>query len=273
MTISFESSPNKPLLGSSFTWSWLQRLLPPLLGTIFGLALWIAISTLSTSRGFPKPLGVGHEFVDAVTHRELYDALMATLRRIFIAWTVAYSIGVVWGLLAARSRTIDGIFRPWLLVGIALPSPVAVLFSVLLFGLSETSALLALVIITAPFVANIVFENAAAVPRGLVQMGSAYRFGTKAELQQIIVPYLVPALLSAARLGLQLSWKMVVVMEAIARPDGIGERLSFFYQVLQPDRMVAYTLIFSLLLGLFETGVFRPISRHVLRWRSQARVV
>jgi NitT/TauT family transport system permease protein len=210
---------------------------------------------------------------DVVTSAELYSALGVTIRRILIAWSIAYVLGLVWGLAAARSRVADGVMRPWMLVGLALPSPVAVLFSVLLLGLSETSALLGLVLITLPFVANIVYENAKAVPTGLIQMGKAYRLGFLPELRHIYLPHLGPALLSGARLGLQLSWKMIVVMEAIARPDGIGAQLSFFYKVLRPDHLVAYTVVFGLLLGAVELLIFRPISGYVFRWRGEAKVV
>lgn len=249
------------------------RLAGGVAGAVVGLGLWLAVAELTAAKGFPDPVGVARAVRDAATGLEFYEALGPTLRRVVIAWSIAYSVGVVWGILAARSRGVDGLLRPWMLVGLALPSPVAVLFSVLLFGLSETSAILGLVLVTMPFVANIVYENTAAVPTRLLQMGTVYQLGLTAEMRHIILPYLVPALLASARLGLQLSWKLVVVMEAIVRPDGIGERLSFYFKLLQPNLLVAYTLLFGILLVAVEVGLFRPLSRHLSRWRGEGRTV
>lgn len=241
------------------------------LGVAIGLALWFAISAAVEARGFPTPVGVVDALGHTLTSAEFYHALAVTGRRILIAWVLSVCVGVVWGLLAARSRITDGLLRPWMLVGLALPSPVAVLFAILLLGLSETSAILGLILVTAPFVANIVYENAVAVPAGLIEMGRAYRFGWRTELLQILLPFLVPALLASARLAFQLTWKEVLLMEALARPDGIGERLAFYYKVLQPDMLVAYTAVFAVGLAAIELVVFRPLSRRYSRWRGKAR--
>lgn len=242
-----------------------------LVGVTVGLGVWFVISAAVEARGFPSPEGVVTALGETLTGAEFYDALAVTGRRILIAWFLSFGLGVVWGLVAARSRVTDGLLRPWMLVGLALPSPVAVLFAILLLGLSETSAILGLVLVTAPFVANIVYENTVAVPAGLIEMGRAYRFGRRTELQEILLPYLVPALLASGRLALQLTWKEVLLMEALARPDGIGERLSFYYQVLRPDMLVAYTVVFAVGLVVIELAVFRPLSRHQSQWRGKAR--
>lgn len=250
-----------------------RQLLAALAGVFVGLAIWSGISVVTEARGFPEPLGVVAALWETITGIEFYGTLAVTGRRILIAWSISYTIGIVWGLMAARSRVTDGLFRPWMLVGLALPSPVAVLFAILLLGLSETAAILGLVLVTAPFVANIVYENTIAVPAGLLEMGDAYRFGKAAELREIILPFLVPALLASARLALQLTWKEVLLMEALVRPDGVGERLAFYYQVLQPNMLVAYTVVFALGLSAVELLVFRPLSQYHSRWRGKARTV
>lgn len=236
---------------------------------VIGVIAWFVVSRVVESRGFPSPEGVLTALIDTVLGGEFYDDLAVTSRRIVIAWALSMGLGVIWGLVAARSRIADGLLRPWLLVGLALPSPVATLFAILLLGLAETSAIVGLVLVTAPFVANIVFENTVAVPAGLIEMGRAYGFTRRTELLQILLPFLVLALLASARLALQLSWKEVLIMEALARPDGIGERMTFYFKVLRPDMMVAYTVVFAAGLAAIEFAVFRPLSRHQSRWRGR----
>lgn len=247
-----------------------RRAVSSILGIAAGLAAWYVIADLTGARGFPAPVGVATALGDTVTGGEFYQSLAVTARRIVIAWSASFTLGVAWGLLAARSRVTDGLLRPWMLVGLALPSPVAVLFAILLLGLSEGSAILGLVLVTSPFVANVVYENTNAVPGGLMQMANAYRFDRLAEVRHILLPFLVPALLASARLALQLTWKEVLLMEALARPDGIGERLAFYYQVLQPNMLVAYMTVFAVALGSIEVLLFRPLSRRNLRWRAKA---
>ena len=54
-----------------------------------------------------------------------------------------------------------------------------------------------------------------------------------------------PYLLSSARSGLSLIWKIVLVVELLGRSDGVGFKLYGFFQFFDISGILAYTLSFG----------------------------
>jgi ABC-type nitrate/sulfonate/bicarbonate transport system permease component len=114
------------------------------------------VVNLELAFNMPGPGEVFQAIVDAASGQEFYATLGITLRRTLIAWGVAFITAVPLAMWTARAWVVDSMLRPWMLIGLTLPSPVVILFVVLLFGLTEMTAVLSLVIIVIPFMANIV---------------------------------------------------------------------------------------------------------------------
>jgi len=81
------------------------------------------------------------------------------------------------------------------------------------------------------------------------------------------VPQLYPYLFAAARAGLSLIWKIVLVVELLGRSEGIGFQLNVFFQFFDIAGILAYTLVFAAVVLLIEGVVMRPLERRVNRWR------
>ena len=77
----------------------------------------------------------------------------------------------------------------------------------------------------------------------------------------------MPFVLAAARTGLSLIWKIVLVFEVLGSDGGVGFRVSVFFQFFDITGLLAYTVAFILVVLAFEYLVMRPIERRVLRWR------
>ena len=50
-------------------------------------------------------------------------------------------------------------------------------------------------------------------------------------LRHVLVPQLEPYVVAAARSGLALVWKIVLVVELLGRPDGVGYAISYYFQL------------------------------------------
>jgi NitT/TauT family transport system permease protein len=111
-----------------------------------------------------------------------------------------------------------------------------------------------------------------AAPHDLIEMSHAYNISTRERIRHIFLPHLGPGIMAAARVGLQLSWKTIVIMEALVRSDGIGSQLELFFKLLRPEDLLAWTFLFAVVMLLVEFGLFRPISRRIFSWRSRAVV-
>ena len=83
----------------------------------------------------------------------------------------------------------------------------------------------------------------------------------------IYLPQLMPFVMTAARTGLSLIWKIVLVFEVLGSDGGVGFRVSIFFQYFDMAGILAYTSVFVAMVMVFEHGVLRPLERRVVRWR------
>jgi len=248
---------------------WWKNLLPPLAALVILILLWWPLTI--PLRGFlPTPLAVFEAFAEAWVTPEFYGHLANTFRRVVIGAIAAFLVGSAIGILMGRSRVFEGFVLPWVMIALALPGPVVILFTILLLGLEETTLLLALWICVTPFVVNIVYESVKALDPGLTDMAVAYRWSNSQRYRELIFPQMAPALFSAGRFGFALSWKIVVIIEALSLPNGIGGQLEFFFRLLRSDKVVAWTLCFTVVMILVDVLGFRTAERRVFAWRKEA---
>ena len=68
-------------------------------------------------------------------------------------------------------------------------------------------------------------------------------------------------MLSSARSGLSLIWKIVLVVELLGRSNGVGFKLFGFFQFFDISGILAYTLVFVLLIIFVEFILVRPFEK------------
>jgi NitT/TauT family transport system permease protein len=239
---------------------------PEVVAVATALVIWhLCAGTVLTH--LPGPADVAREFAAAVTSPEFYESMLITLRRIVTAWATGFLIALVIGISMARNRYVEALAHPAVFIGLALPGPVTILFSTLWLGLGELATLVALTLAVTPFMVTFIYDGSRALDPRLFQMATVYGFAPSARFRHVIIPQLAPALLSAARFGFAMGWKLVVLVEALSAGTGIGERLEYFFSFNRPASVIAWTLGFTVVMVLVEFLVFRTVSRRVFRWR------
>jgi NitT/TauT family transport system permease protein len=98
-------------------------------------------------------------------------------------------------------------------------------------------------------------------------VAEAYRFGWWRSIRHVVAPQLAPTLMGAARSGLSLVWKIVLVVELLGRPNGIGFELGTLFQLFDVRMLLAYALAFVIVMLLIETLLVQPLERRANRWR------
>ena len=218
----------------------------------------------------PTPLEVASAFVEAVTSAEFYADLAVTLRRVVLAWIGALAIAVVLGISMGRSWLVEAVAHPWVFVSLALPGPLVVLFSILALGLGELTTMVALLVVVTPFVVTFVYDGTRALDSRLDEMSVVYRLTDRDRIRHVVLPQMAPALMAGARFGFAMSWKLVVLVEALSSNVGIGERIQFFFVFNQPARVIAWTLTFTVVMVIVEVFGFQAVDRRLFAWRPEA---
>ena len=101
-----------------------------------------------------------------------------------------------------------------------------------------------------------------------MQVARAYRLGRRTTFLRVYLPQLVPYLMAAARSGLSLIWKIVLVVELLGRSEGVGFQLNVFFQFFDITGILAYTLAFAAVVLVVEAWVLRPLERRLTGWRA-----
>jgi NitT/TauT family transport system permease protein len=231
------------------------------------LLIWQALAMLFANRLFPSPVAVAVELWDLALHGKLLADLGKTLLRALISFIVAMAIGTVLGIVFGRVRWADRLFSTWVVVGLNLPAIVIAIALYIWLGLTETALLIAVILNKVPLVITTIREGVRSFSRDYDELALAYRMPFGRRLRLIFVPQLMPFVLAAARTGLSLIWKIVLVFEVLGSDGGVGFRVSVMFQFFDITGILAYTTAFILVVLAFEYLVMRPLERRVLKWR------
>lgn len=199
---------------------------------------------------------------------DFWDHFFLTLGRVLTAFIAASIVGAAIGLLIGLNARAEAFFQPLLALALAVPDPVYIIFAILALGTGEMAGFVALTIAVVPFVTNIVRSNVHARDVALDEMAQIYLLPRPVRLMAVLVPQLVPALLTAMRFSFALSWKLVVVVEAIGQPNGIGSAIFHSFRQLRMREVAAIAIIFIIAMQVLERGIIGRIEKRLLRWRE-----
>jgi NitT/TauT family transport system permease protein len=244
-------------------------LLPRIFSLLALIVAWAVAAYLAHSRLLPGPLAIGTETLSEIRSGELPFQMACTLARVAASFAIAMVLGTVAGYAMGRSRTIDRFADSWLVVLINMPALVVIIFAYLWIGLNETAAILAVAVNKLPNVIAVMREGARALDPELDEMAAAFRLPRVARLRHIITPQLAPYLAASSRSGLSIVWKIVLVVELLGRPNGVGFVLGSAFSLFDMARILSYAICFIVLMLLIESFLVQPLERRANRWRRR----
>ena len=231
------------------------------------LALWQVGALFAEDRLLPSPGAVFVTLIDAIAEGELLLHVGVTLARVAASFALAMLIGVPIGIAMGRSRGLDRFFDPWLILFLNIPALVVIVLCYVWFGLVEAAAIAAVAINKIPNVVVTLREGARALTTDYLEMAQVFRFGQVKTLRHVILPELLPFILAAARSGLALIWKIVLVVELLGRSSGVGFQIHLFFQFFDVASILAYTIAFIAVIQFIELAILQPLERRANRWR------
>jgi len=232
------------------------------------VALWqVAAAAMDDSRLLPGPVAVLDVLVRDIGDGELPYHVGVTLARVAASFVLAMTIGIAIGIAMGRAKTLDRFFDSWLILFLNIPALVTIILAYVWFGLVEAAAIGAVAINKIPTVVVTVREGTRALERDYMEMAEVFRVGQWRQLQQVVLPQLYPFLMAAARSGLALIWKIVLVVELLGRSNGVGFQLYLFFQLFDVASILAYPIAFVAVIQTIELTLMRPVERWATRWR------
>ncbi|MEZ0364649.1 ABC transporter permease [Mycobacterium sp. pUA109] len=210
--------------------------------------------------------------VNTVSGGRFLPALGATLLRVALGFALAFIVSLVVGIGMGRNIKARRFFEPAVLLGLTVPSLIWALLCVIWFGVGLANPVIAVALSSAPALTLSVYQGVASMSAELVEMAYIYRFPMRRRLRYLWLPAIQPALFSGARIGLSLSWKVIVLVEVFGMSSGVGYELNNDFAAQDVAGVLSWTMLFALVMALLEYGVLQGLERYFTRWRKLSAV-
>lgn len=245
---------------------------PRALFLVFFFALWEMIARFVAPGLIPTVTDVVIESGEILAAGEFGYHMYHTIRRVLIAFLLVWVVSIGIGLAMGLSSYWEKFFDIGILIGLTLPGLALAIIAVMIFGLSEIGAYAAIFVAVLPLVTLNFWEGVKDVDMDLVEMGEVFDFGTYETVRHVIIPQLIPYMLSAGRYGLGLSWKLAVIVEFLGFGNGIGYMLVLEYNRFNMAGVFAWTALFTFIMLFIEYGGFKTVERRYLAWRPSVEI-
>jgi NitT/TauT family transport system permease protein len=232
------------------------------------LLTWQSGAGLAHSRLLPSFTAVVAAAVRETLSGALPWNLAITLGRVAAAFAISLVLGCALGIAMGRWRRLDLLLDSLVTALLNMPALVVIVLLYVWFGLNEVSAIAAVALNKLPSTAVTVREGARALDPALREMAASFRMSRWRVLRHVMLPQLGPYFFAAARAGLALIWKIVLVVELLGRSNGVGFQIQVYFQQFDVTMILAYTLAFILVVQIIEWCMLQPLELWANRWRA-----
>jgi NitT/TauT family transport system permease protein len=151
---------------------------------------------------------------------------------------------------------------------LTMPTILMVFLAVMWFGYSEAGALVAVMAVVTPYVAVNIFEGTKAMDKSLIEMGTTFKARRGLLIRKVYLPQLMPYIFSAFRYAFGVTWKIVALAETFGVKYGIGYMFFFWFEQFNMIQVLAWIVMFVVLMLALEHGIFARLESRAFAWRA-----
>lgn len=249
---------------------WYTRVVPVVAAVAFIFLLWWLIWKLNGDGLFPSPLAVLEVAANLVVTGEFLSHFLTTMKRIVIGASLAIVAATAMVATMKGGSWLRRFFQVQITVGLTIPSLAWSVVGIILFGLRDAAAIFTVFAVILPVMATTLDQGVRAMDRDLFEMAQIYKLERGQILRTIVIPQLWPYLFAAARYGLSLSWKTVVITEMLGLTSGLGYQISYYFGLLSLKHVLAWILVFTSSMLIIEYGLIQRLETRLFRWRPRS---
>ena len=239
---------------------------------IAALLAWLGLSFLFPETVLPGPWQTIQVLADNFANGDILSHLAATLGRVLGGLVLAMAVGIPVGVLMGVNRLAEKTLDVWVMVALTVPSLCYAIFAFIWIGLNETAAIVAIGLTSAPSIAINLWEGVKNIDTRLFQMARVFNASRWVIIRRVLFPQVLPYIMASLRFGLGIVWKITVLVELLGRPDGVGFELFYWYQLGNMQQVLAWTLLFTLVMLVIELVILQNLERRMFAWRPEVRI-
>lgn len=230
-------------------------------------AAWQILSWVFPHFLFPPIQDVLVRTFDVLTTGALLADVLLTAARIFGGLLGAFIFGSILALLIGRSQTIENFISPVLTFFQGIPALSWVVFAIIWFHGTEFRVLFIMVITTLPAFTFQILDAFRSMSKDLFEMTMSFRPSRWKLFRFLIVPTILPGILTAWKVNLGNAARVVVVAELVGATGGVGYELMRQQQLFDMAGAMAWTLQLVLFVLVVQQAI-NMIEAWALRYRA-----
>lgn len=231
----------------------------------FGIWELAVVLELTNKVLLPGPVKVLTSFVNLFIEKEYLTDIGMSLYRVLASFALACLLAVPLGILMGTFRRVEAFFNPLVSAFRYLPAPSFIPLLLMWFGAGEGEKLALLFLGVVWFLITLIMDHAKSVPVDFVNTALTLGGNRKQVLRTVIVPALLPDILTAMRQMLAVSWTYLVIAEIVAADSGIGAMMMRAKRFVHIDEIMAGIITIGLL-GLFFDMLLRAAHRRFFHY-------
>ena len=170
----------------------------------------------------------------------LWTDTIASLYRLSLGVGVSALLAILIGIPIGFIPKVRALLASFLST-LSLIPPITVLpILFIIFGLEETAKITLIIFGTAPVMIRTTAQEVAAIPQELIVKAQTLGASTWQMIVRVVLPQILPKLITAIRLGLVPAWIFLISAEAIASTEGLGYRIFLVRRYLAMDIILPY---------------------------------
>jgi ABC-type nitrate/sulfonate/bicarbonate transport system permease component len=230
-------------------------------------ALWQILSAFFPHFLFPPvPQIISRTIEILITGSLLVDVLL-TAARIFAGLAGAFLLGALLALMIGQSKTVENFITPVLTFFQGIPALSWVVFAIIWFHGIEFRVFFIMVMTTLPAFTFQILDAFRSMSKDLFEMTMSFRPSRAKLFWFLIVPTIVPGILTAWKVNLGNAARVVVVAELVGATGGVGYELLRQQQLFDMAGAMAWTLQLVLFVLIVQQTI-NAIENWALRYRA-----
>jgi len=248
-------------------------------GLLLLIGLWLALLPITPRSALPTPWGVIDTLMQKFWYHKtfafyglvdtgFFSALLYTIENVLLAVLAGGAVGIVAGLVTARSSLVRALIDPIALTLGTVPIIIASPFLLLWLGGDRASA-----VATVAFYVSVIlytYAQRAADNLNPVYESAARTFGASPRriLSDVLIPGTLPEILGGIRIALAGAWGLEAIVELLASQRGLGKLIRSITAVSDVESLFAALLLLALTAAAFDAIVTILFAR-ITRWRAR----
>jgi len=233
------------------------------------LIIWEMITRLGSVPDFilPAPSAIFRALFELVFGGVLLPHIGISVFRAVCGFLLGSTLGITVGLLMSWSRLANSILDiPFNLLR-TVPEAAIIPVFIVWFGYGELPKVLLVSITSFIYCVINTMTGFKSIDPDLIKAARSLGAKNRDIFKEVTLPSVAPMIFAALRLGIVVSFILLVIVEMLGAQKGLGYYMMMTQRLFYTDKMFAALITVTMLAFTFDI-LIRRIEAHVLRWRQ-----